>query len=328
MKKCDTFRSKDKLGQVHEYRFAENSQPSKGIALEDQEDGEIMYVEPEWFNQRTITVPEGTVMRTFGDMVYKVKFMEIYGGEWKEVVENITETRLHIMNQYPQYYKDIWTLSREGFVETTYIPQWLKMGKRNPWIAEADDPAFTEKSFHECKTIDELIKAFEFGNWSLGSAFYYKDLCFINQVNGGDEWLVIRADVKFESASCGRMIEDDGLESFKKWLYDILSATDEELKSLDYTERDRNEILKKKYVFHDLQTGGTSSHDTIEGLFSMLAEGFCECDTEHASYLDEDDGEMKCLNCWRLSNMDYVRAREMVAYIESNEYEIEQKEGA
>ena len=46
----------------------------------------------------------------------------------------------------------------------------------------------------------------EHGNWCLGSAFYLGDVCFIEQVAGAGEWLVIKQNVAFESASCGVMI--------------------------------------------------------------------------------------------------------------------------
>lgn len=114
------------------------------------------------------------------------------------------------------------------------IEKWIEIGNKNPWISQAWDPPFDENSFCECKTVDELIEKFEHGNWCLGTAFYYKNLCFINQVNGGDEWLVIRDSIPFESMSCGLIIENHGREYFKQLVERMLNATEEQLINLEY----------------------------------------------------------------------------------------------
>ncbi|WP_187768188.1 hypothetical protein [Paenibacillus sp. PL91] len=79
------------------------------------------------------------------------------------------------------------------------IDLWLYLGYENPWISQANDPFFTRKSFHLCETAEELIEFFHRGNWCLGQAYIYKNLVFINQVNGGDEYLTIKDYSPFES---------------------------------------------------------------------------------------------------------------------------------
>ncbi|OVE80503.1 hypothetical protein BVY01_00190 [bacterium I07] len=111
------------------------------------------------------------------------------------------------------------------------IETWIRVGRRNCWIAGAYDPEFSEKSFVECQSVDELKTKFMQGNWCLGQAFYYQNICFINQVNGGDEWLVIRDDIAFESFTCIRMIEKG---EFDEMIERIQKATWEQLKQLDY----------------------------------------------------------------------------------------------
>ncbi|WP_336775100.1 hypothetical protein [Paenibacillus sp. MMO-58] len=76
---------------------------------------------------------------------------------------------------------------------------WLLSGYLNPWIRAAEDPFFNRESFVVCETMEQLIEKFQRGNWSLGQAFVYKNLCFINQVNAGDEWLTIKDYKPFES---------------------------------------------------------------------------------------------------------------------------------
>ncbi len=88
-----------------------------------------------------------------------------------------------------------------------WLQHWLRIGRRNEWIKEADDPPFTLDCFHECAGVDELIERFTHGNWCLGQAFTLGDLCFINQVEAGDEWLAIKRDTPFDSISFGWIIE-------------------------------------------------------------------------------------------------------------------------
>ena len=86
------------------------------------------------------------------------------------------------------------------------VATWLAIGEANRWIRRACDPPFTRKCFVECADAVELAERLAHGNWCLGQAFFLGDLCFIQQVGGGDEWLVIKQNVAFESASCAHMI--------------------------------------------------------------------------------------------------------------------------
>lgn len=113
------------------------------------------------------------------------------------------------------------------------IPAWLKLGRANPWIKCADDPRFAERSFYECDTLGELREWLDHGNWSLGQAFSYHDLCFINQVDGGDEWLTIRHGIAFESISARLIIERDPAE-WDALVERLLAATPEQCRTLTY----------------------------------------------------------------------------------------------
>ena len=68
----------------------------------------------------------------------------------------------------------------------------------------------------------------------LGQPFYFQNLCFINQINAGDEWLVIRGGIAFESLTAGAM----EYEEFKDWLKCIFNASDEDLRKFEYTSRE------------------------------------------------------------------------------------------
>jgi hypothetical protein len=111
------------------------------------------------------------------------------------------------------------------------IETWLALGSANRWIGRAWDPPFTRQSFTRCSDPAELKPRLEHGNWCLGSAFYLGDLCFIEQVAGADEWLVIKQNVAFESASCGVMIANGTFDDF---LSRIQAATPEQCGRLEY----------------------------------------------------------------------------------------------
>lgn len=93
----------------------------------------------------------------------------------------------------------------------------------------------TENSFGVMPTIAELHETFLHGNWAIRCAFAYKNLAFINQVDGGDEWLVIKEFdddlIAFESVSFGRMTDADGFEAY---MARLLKATKEQCRHVTY----------------------------------------------------------------------------------------------
>jgi hypothetical protein len=131
------------------------------------------------------------------------------------------------------------TQSWPQITEVRVVPQldnelretWFKLGRANPWISSADDPPFTKASFVGCFSVEELEQQIGHGNWTIGTAFYYRDLCFINQVEGGDEWLTIRHGIAFESMTLESSIENGTLASLVRRL---LAATREQCLRLRY----------------------------------------------------------------------------------------------
>jgi len=111
------------------------------------------------------------------------------------------------------------------------VATWLAIGSANRWIQRACDPPFTGASFVACTDAAELAERLSRGNWCLGQAFFLGELCFIQQVGGGDEWLVIKQNVAFESASCGTMI---ATARFADFLARIQAATVEQCAALAY----------------------------------------------------------------------------------------------
>lgn len=84
-----------------------------------------------------------------------------------------------------------------------------------------DDPCMEDDYDYEFTQFDdvkELMEFFKHGNWSIRQGAVYKDLAFINQVNGGDEWWTLKKFdgewINFESITFRRIIKDGEFEDY------------------------------------------------------------------------------------------------------------------
>lgn len=111
------------------------------------------------------------------------------------------------------------------------IEIWVALGLGNPWIAEANDAPFSKYLLVRVNTLQQLELIFQYGNCSLGQGYYFRNLCFINQIDGGDEWLTIKDDYAFESITFKRIIENG---EFVPYLQSLLNATKEQCIHLEY----------------------------------------------------------------------------------------------
>jgi Domain of unknown function (DUF3846) len=179
------------------------------------------------------TVPDDLVDLLLHTKRYRVQVQTESDTRWNEIGEVFTEW-------LEPYVYAVQLAQREAAVqEVRVVPElddelrktWFMLGRDNPWIREAYDPPFRIDSFVGCFSIEELEEKIGHGNWSLGSAFYYQDLCFINQVNGGDEWLTIRHGIAFESITFSSIIERGEFASFIRRL---LAASKEQCQDLRY----------------------------------------------------------------------------------------------
>jgi len=104
---------------------------------------------------------------------------------------------------------DNWPLEQDRQFNSEFFTKEELTAKQqeNDWLRNrdvedgvyADYPTYDYSyTYYECKTIDELKKAFLYGNWSIRMGFTYKNLAFINQINAGDEWWTLK---KFEDGS-------------------------------------------------------------------------------------------------------------------------------
>ena len=68
----------------------------------------------------------------------------------------------------------------------------------------------------------------------LVQAFYYKNLFFISQISGGDEWMTIRDEIDFDSISAIPMIKNRSNNEFKQWIERMLRVDKYKLRTFEY----------------------------------------------------------------------------------------------
>jgi uncharacterized protein DUF3846 len=187
------------------------------------------------------SAPDGLVDLLFNTERYRIQVQTVGTSGWH--CNDVVFTDWFAAYQWVLDLAQRWTLVAEVRVipapDEELLNQWLQIGQENPWIKHADDPPFTKGSFYGCQSVDELEERLSFTNWSLGTAFHYRDLCFINQVDGGDEWLTIKSfrdqgkatSLAFESITFGQFIEEG---RFKDLIERLLKASREDCRRLTY----------------------------------------------------------------------------------------------
>lgn len=96
------------------------------------------------------------------------------------------------------------------------VEAWFRIGMSKPSIRKASDPPFTRDSFRNAEYTDiglMVDRILQSPYWCVGQPFYWRNVCFIDQVEGGDEWLVIIDEEPVESFSCGRMGKEGVLDA-------------------------------------------------------------------------------------------------------------------
>lgn len=113
---------------------------------------------------------------------------------------------------------------------------WLKIGgydfEEDPFLEE-DSPY----SFVRAKDVETMKLFFDHANWSIRNGILYKDLAFINQINGGSEYWTLKYDyenskwVSVDSISMKRVVQDN---EFEELIERLLKATIEQCSRFDY----------------------------------------------------------------------------------------------
>lgn len=179
------------------------------------------------------SVPDDLMDLLFNTPRYRVQMWTSAARQWGS--DSLIFINWWEAYRYAVQLADSWSVIEEVRVvpelDDALREQWYQLGIDNPWIKEASDPPFTRNSFVGCFSVKELEEQLGFGNWSLGTAFYYRDLCFINQINGGDEWLTIRHGIAFESITFRSYVENG---EFASLITRLLTASKEQCQRLEY----------------------------------------------------------------------------------------------
>ena len=146
----------------------------------------------------------------------------------------------HSLGNYAYLVEESTSPHQQKFIDMCY-----DIGMKNGWcsgsFAMQDGDFITEEdrlnrnSFKIYTDLEELKETLSRNNWCLGASCVYNDLCFMNQVDGGGEWLTIKRfgdeAIAFESMSTALIIEDGKFEEMIKRLE---AATKEQCKTLTY----------------------------------------------------------------------------------------------
>jgi len=135
-------------------------------------------------------------------------------------------------SDYPKGVEDLGVFNKPELIRKCQENTWLKR-----WgVAFREDP-FMETdygyNFMRYETIDELRKFFKHGNWAIRCGAVHENLCFVQQVNGGDEWWVIKKFpygelIGFESISFSHIISNPKpAMTFEAMVDHLLKATEE-----------------------------------------------------------------------------------------------------
>lgn len=144
---------------------------------------------------------------------------------------------------------------KESLTEKCQENGWLRRGgydwQDDPWL---EDYLY---DFVRAKNLDDLRSFFSHGNWAIRQGVLFRDLAFVQQVNGGDEWWTLKRDgenwVAFESWSFGNISED--LMRFSRAITSMEMATPEQCRRLEYMMKDNNLIWESGYT-HDVNWAG------------------------------------------------------------------------
>lgn len=141
--------------------------------------------------------------------------------------------------------------------EKTFWEKAYALGMDNGWCSGEYDrldgnPIVEEDRLNKgsvtiIDTRRELIRFFKQGNWCLGQAVIHGPLCFIQQVNGGDEWLTMKlfddgVVRTFESISFGRMIDGKDTNMYK--YLDALSNAEVKIVEREFVKYEGENILR------------------------------------------------------------------------------------
>lgn len=116
--------------------------------------------------------------------------------------------------------------------ERELIKRCYKAGMGNQWASGrvakeegnfiVEEDRLNQNNICFIGSVKELKNFFKFGNWCLGQGVIHKNLFFLQQIDGGDEWATYEIQknkiISFESVSFKLIIKDKEFEEYLKSL--------------------------------------------------------------------------------------------------------------
>jgi hypothetical protein len=164
---------------------------------------------------------------------------------------------------------------------------------RNPWLGNYREYPAHDYPYcmEEIDDLDTLTERFDHGNWSIRTGFLYGGLAFVQQVNGGDEWLALRQTApgeweSFESISMEHILQNRGRDIFDGCVEGLVKEHGLQLRSA-------NEI----YTGADFQCDVTDGFPTV--LCYDLAANTAWLEPSPAFYNEDDPQCQECMEACR-----------------------------
>jgi hypothetical protein len=151
--------------------------------------------------------------------------------------------------KFPKHYK-----SQEGkysYIKSEVKPVCLfdrqravsEIAMENQWLNNTTDYPLLAYPFEfmEPASIEGMKMIFSTQNWAIRQGIVFRNLCFINQIDGGDEWLTIKqfedgTQLAFESIIFCEIANDDDAVgiNFEALIESLLKADYEQCKTPNY----------------------------------------------------------------------------------------------
>lgn len=118
-----------------------------------------------------------------------------------------------------------WDIDREDIVAAAKTTRFMSLGTHPeelyPW----------EMAY--CENLDDVLYNIKDDYWTIRTCFVWENLAFIQQVDGGDEWLALRKSdgiwAPFESLSIGHMIENHGIDGTRAYMESLSQPSEPQM---------------------------------------------------------------------------------------------------
>lgn len=199
------------------------------------------------------------------------------------------------------HFKSVDTQTEETLIKKCQQNGWLMRGGYD-W---QDDPYLEEYpyEFSCADDLEELRGFFTHGNRAIRQGIVYKDLAFIQQVNGGDEWWTLKQVddgwMSFENITFGNMVKDP--ERFNHMICSMVASSPQICHNLDYQApqelTDKLISLADECGYYDVQ----DSHPDPADFRTYVIRSIQETPDDVCDWLRTIEEEADCVEAGELT---------------------------